>query len=112
MSGVDEQESVPICPICKAMPAFWILYKDRGGRGYDGWCWLHSDEYLKEKPTLDKLVFMVSHDGRKITLDEVVVVVCRPNNIITGAQHQFTAESPIFQEVLRIARRLKCERNR
>lgn len=111
MSGIDEQESVPVCPLCKNTPAFWILYKDRGGLGHKGWYWLHSDEYLKKKPSFNKLVSMTSHNGSRITLDEIVVVVCRPSDIIGGIQHKFTAESPTFQKVVQVARRLERERN-
>lgn len=111
MSGIDEQCVVPICPICEKIPAFWILYKDGGGIGYDGWYWIHSDEYLKNKPSFDKLVSMKSYNGNSITLDDVTVVVCRPNDIKRDEQHKFTAESPTFQKVMKVARRLENERN-
>jgi len=104
LSGVDEQIlDVPICPVCGGRPSFWILYPTIERTGRYGWYWLHSDEYLETDPTSDKLVSM-SFEGSSTTLDEIVLVVCRPKR---DKWHKFTSEHPTFQEVLQLARRLE-----
>ena len=104
MSGIDEQDTdVPICPLCKERPSFWILYPTIERTGMHGWYWLHSDEYLRENPTSDKLDSM-SFEKKSTTLDEIVLVVCYSEK---DKCHEFTSEHPTFQEVLQLARRLE-----
>lgn len=105
MSGIDEQiPDVPICPICEGRPSFWILYPTTRRTGKHGWYWLHSDKYLETDSTSDKLVSMSVFDGEHTTLEEIVIVACRPKN---REWHSFTSETSTFQEVLQLARRLE-----
>jgi len=105
MSGIDEQiPDVPVCPICEGRPSFWILYPTRTRTGKHGWYWLHSDEYLKNDTTSDRLVSMSVPNGRYTTLDEIVIVVCQQKR---NKWHSFTSETSTFQEVLQQARRLE-----
>lgn len=105
MSGIDEQNrDVPMCPICKDIPNFWILYPTMIQTGAHGWYWLHSDEYLKEDKSSDKLVSRSVPNGRHTTLDKIVNVVCLPKR---GECHSFLSKTSTFQEVMEQARRLE-----
>jgi len=108
MSGIDEQCVVPICPMCKKIPDFWVLYADASGNAKNGWFWLNSDDYLKRYPSDIRITCMPSRSGVIPILDDVMCV-CHS----TGKQlHKFTSEDLTFQEVLCAARRFENERSR
>lgn len=105
MSGIDEQiADVPVCPLCKERPSFWVLYPTMVRTGEHGWYWLHSDKYLKLDLDSEKLVSASMHEGKSTTLDEIMQVVCHPQG---GPSHIFTSKHPTFHEALQLARRLE-----
>jgi len=103
MSGVDEQGSIPVCPICESIPDFWVLYANVDGSAINGWYWLNSDEYLKKHPHDNKLICMPNRDKIMPTLDEIMCV-CHSSG---RELHKFISEDLTFQKVLRAARRSK-----
>ena len=103
MSGIDEQNrGFPMCPICEDEPRFWILYPNMAQNSVAGWYWLFSEAYAKMNTRYSELTRMNGRHERKTTLDEIVVVTCSDNN-----HHQFTADHPLFEKVLRHARKLE-----
>lgn len=103
MSGIDEQiQDIPLCPICRNMPHFWILYPTMEQDVGNGWYWIFSDEYLENKVKYTKLMPMEGYHRKKPTLDDIVCILCGNYN-----NHKFMTDHPVFQEVMECARRIE-----
>jgi len=107
MSGIDEQDGIPVCPMCESIPAFWVLYADEDGKAINGWYWLNSSVYLEKHPSDDKLICMPSHHGFLPILDDIKCICHSAGSEL----HKFTSEHVTFQKIMRVARRSKIERN-
>ena len=102
MSGIDEQIlDVPICPGCRDVPNFWILYPTMVQNGMNGWYWLFSKAYLSRYTEHSELTVRAGSYGRKPTLDEIVCVTCSGSS-----NHEFVASHLVFQKIIQHARRL------
>jgi len=103
MSGVDEQNpNIPMCPICEGVPRFWILYSSMEQTSASGWYWLFSDDYINKNPNYIKLTSKAGYSGEKITLDDIMCIICSDDN-----NHEFVAEHSVFQKVIYCSRRLE-----
>lgn len=103
MSGIDEQnQDIPMCPICKKVPYFWILYPSMEQSSVTGWYWLFSDDYIDKHSKYPKLLSKEGYDGGETTLDDITCIVCSDDN-----NHKFVAEHLVFQEIIECSRRLE-----
>lgn len=111
MSGKEEEpmRDIPICSICEKRPEFWILQPDMEEVEIDGWFWLHSNKIMKQDGC-SRLVFVLPHGEGSFTLNEVRRITCRQEGlrgIVGKGIHIFTSDDPMFDEVLKQARRYK-----
>lgn len=113
MSGKDEkpERDIPICVRCNLRPEFWILESVLEAHSPDGWFWLNSDKEMV-RGACGKLVYVPPRERPNFTLDDIIVVTCRPEAVtgtIEGKKHSFYMGDPIFNKVLQQARRCKIE---
>jgi hypothetical protein len=113
MSGKEEEpdRDIPICDRCKTRPEFWIFESSLKPYNKHGWFWFHSNKVM-EIENCSRLVYVPSTGGCDFTLDEVVRIRCRPEIMVRNNNaeiHIFTVGDPMFDKVLKQARRCKVE---